>query len=263
MPFSIRTFKRDRESIKDLFGIEIKPIRVDHTYLYQIEDDDDEVSDGSITKLLESFTLYQALGGTKQKADFIHFESRKPTNMCLFDPLVKAIEASLLLKIAYHKFNQEFVERKIEPYGLKEFKNRWYLIGRDADSQFLKTFALDRIEKVSVLDEHFLPKNRIDLKEHYADLFGIISPDDNSKKQQVVLSFEHLQGKYIKSLPLHSSQEILIDNEKELRIGLELYITYDFIMELLSYGHTVTVLEPAELIDELKWRTKLMAGKYN
>jgi predicted DNA-binding transcriptional regulator YafY len=70
--------------------------------------------------------------------------------------------------------------------------------------------------------------------------------------EQVILSFDPEQGKYIKSLPLHDSQQILVDNSEEFRIKLELYITFDFIMEILSYGSRVKVLEPVELVEEVK-----------
>lgn len=66
------------------------------------------------------------------------------------------------------------------------------------------------------------------------------------------MSLDPFQGKYIKSLPLHHSQQILIDNEEELQIKLSLLITHDFVMELLSFGENVTVLKPASLVEQLK-----------
>lgn len=70
--------------------------------------------------------------------------------------------------------------------------------------------------------------------------------------QEVILSFDPVQGKYIKSLPLHESQEIILDNDDELEVKLLLYLTYDFNMELLSYGERVKVLKPDSLIEEMK-----------
>ena len=69
--------------------------------------------------------------------------------------------------------------------------------------------------------------------------------------QQIILSYEPIQGKYIKSFPLHESQQIIIDNDDELRIKLYVYITHDLNMELLSYGNSLTVLEPKILVDGL------------
>jgi predicted DNA-binding transcriptional regulator YafY len=85
----------------------------------------------------------------------------------------------------------------------------------------------------------------------YKHCFGIIYPGE-VKPQKVVLSFEPFQGKYIKSLPLHETQEVLIDNEKELRISLNIYLTHDFKMEILSFGENVKVIEPQDFAEELK-----------
>jgi predicted DNA-binding transcriptional regulator YafY len=68
----------------------------------------------------------------------------------------------------------------------------------------------------------------------------------------VILSFDPFQGKYIKSLPLHDTQEIIKDTERELRIRLTLYLTHDFLMKLLSYGDTVKVIKPKQLAVKLR-----------
>jgi predicted DNA-binding transcriptional regulator YafY len=72
------------------------------------------------------------------------------------------------------------------------------------------------------------------------------------KPSEVILSFDPFQGKYIKSLPLHETQDIIKDTDDELRLRLTLYLTHDFLMELLSYGDTVKVIKPKRLAMELK-----------
>jgi len=89
-----------------------------------------------------------------------------------------------------------------------------------------------------------------DVNEYYKSCFGIISPEEGQQLQEVILSFDPYQGKYIKSSPLHESQEILKDNEKELLIKLTLFVTYDFLMELLSFGENLKVIQPDNLIKE-------------
>jgi predicted DNA-binding transcriptional regulator YafY len=78
----------------------------------------------------------------------------------------------------------------------------------------------------------------------------------------VILSFDPLQGKYIKSLPLHESQQIIADNEDELRIRLKLFITHDFYMELLSYGDNLKIIKPQSLIDDVKKSASAMFKLY-
>ena len=88
-----------------------------------------------------------------------------------------------------------------------------------------------------------------------------MAPNDDAP-QDIILSFDPFQGKYIKTLPLHESQQILIDNKDELQLKLNLYLTYDFIMELLSYGEKVKVLKPRSLANEIKAAHQKAVGQY-
>ena len=81
--------------------------------------------------------------------------------------------------------------------------------------------------------------------------------------KEIILSFDPFNGNYIKSYPLHKSQKILIDDDKELRIRLYLHETYDFIMELLSYGDNLQIIQPQSLIDVIKEKIKNMNRIYN
>lgn len=74
--------------------------------------------------------------------------------------------------------------------------------------------------------------------------FGIILPHEDQQIEEVILSYSAFQGKYIKSLPLHHTQEIVVDNDEELRVKLNMYVTHDFVMELLSVGAEVKVVAP-------------------
>ena len=98
---------------------------------------------------------------------------------------------------------------------------------------------------------NFLYEQNFSSEEHFRYCFGIISPN-GQEPQEIILSFDALQGKYIKSLPIHDTQKIVIDTEDEQQISLRLCITHDLVMELLSYGEHVKVLQPVELVDIVK-----------
>jgi len=139
----------------------------------------------------------------------------------------------------------------LEPHALKEFKNRWYLIGKEVNGQIAKTFALDRLTNLETINTHFEYPLDPTLDAAFKYSFGIMGPE-TAEPDQIILSFNVVQGKYIKTLPLHETQEIILDNAQELRIKLKLFVTYDLIMELMSYGSNLLVLEPASLAQRLK-----------
>lgn len=243
---SKRTFKRDTEEIFSFYSIEIK---YDFTQkVYYIEEEGDPVKSD---RLMEAFDTLYVLNMTEDLSNFIHFERIKPKGTDNLYGLVHSIKNKLQIRFDYEKYWEETItNRVVEPYCLKEFKNRWYLIAKEVKNDHPKTFALDRMSGLEITNVKFAVHASFDMNKLFKYAYGIITPQDQ-KIEDVVLSFDPEQGKYIKSLPLHESQEILVDNERELKIKLKLYLTYDFEMELLSYAEQVKVLEPVSLAEKL------------
>lgn len=142
---------------------------------------------------------------------------------------------------------------------LQEFKYRWYLFAENGER--VKCYGLDRMTNLHIRDAHFETPVGFNLAERFKYCFGIISSDDE-QPHEVILSFDPFQGNYVKSLPLHHTQQILVDSGEELRISLTVCLTHDFLMELLSFGDTVKAIQPQKLIDKLKSTYQNTLGKY-
>jgi predicted DNA-binding transcriptional regulator YafY len=243
---SKRTFKRDTEDILSLYSIEIKYNFTDKVYYI-----DDEGNAAKSDRLLEAFDTLYVLNMAEDLSNYIHFERIKPKGTDNLYGLVHSIKNKLQIRFEYEKYWEENItNRVVEPYCLKEFKNRWYLIAKEVKNDHPKTFALDRMSGLEITNVKFAVPASFDMNKLFKYSYGIITPQDQ-KIEDVVLSFDPEQGKYIKSLPLHESQEILVNDETELKIKLKLYLTYDFEMELLSYADKVKVLEPVSLAEKL------------
>jgi predicted DNA-binding transcriptional regulator YafY len=244
---SKRTFSRDINEIGSLYGTYIKYNASSKKYYIEMESDAE-----MNVRMLEAFDTFNLLNLTQRLSNQVHFEKRKPQGTDNLFGLLHAIKNKLLIKFTYQKYwsNADTV-RKVEPYVLKEFKNRWYVLAKDLGDNNVKSFALDRITEMEISKKKFKTPAKYNVDEHYKYSFGIMSPNDD-QPQEIILSFDPIQGKYAKSLPWHQSQEVLIDNENELRIKLTLYITHDFFMELLSHGNTVRVIQPRSLIEAMR-----------
>jgi hypothetical protein len=81
----------------------------------------------------------------------------------------------------------------------------------------------------------------------YEHCFGINAAEENTQPEEVVLSFNPIKGKYIRLYPSHHSQITLIDNEEEIRVGLKVYITFDFMLELLKHTGEIRIIQPESL----------------
>jgi predicted DNA-binding transcriptional regulator YafY len=164
----------------------------------------------------------------------------------------------LKISFTYQKYYTDAPEQKVvKPLALKVYRYRWYLIAVDRDD---RRYGLDRISNLKILSDHFAPHN-VDINEIQKHSFGVEVAKDYTP-QKIVLSFTPEAGKYAKSLPWHDSQEILIDNDKELRISLYVYPTEDFKMEILSQSKNIKVIEPQSLVDEMKEIYRGALGRY-
>ncbi|MBX2965659.1 MAG: WYL domain-containing protein [Cyclobacteriaceae bacterium] len=247
LTISKRTFQRDLNEIRDIFQVDIQYDFSRKVYF---------VSDGNRSevtgRMLEAFDMFNALNLTDDLSQFIHFEKRKAQGTEHFYGLLHCIKNRLVVRFPYLKFEEdEITKREAEPYALKEFKGRWYLLANDQKDGMLKTFGLDRIQELEITKKKFQWPVGFNANELFRDYFGIISTAER-EPEEVVLSFDPFQGKYVKSFPLHESQKVITDNDTETRIRLSVHITYDFVVELLSFGGRVKIISPVSLQKEVR-----------
>jgi len=244
---SKRTFQRDIKDIRAIYKIDIV---YDPTIMAYCIDSDDHPE--ATERILEAFDTFNALNITDRLSDHIHFENRRPQGTENLYGLLHAIKNQLLIRFSYQKYwEEELSQRVVEPYALKEFQNRWYVLANDLKDNNVKSFALDRLTNLDITKRKFLSPNDFNVNEHFKYCFGIISANRNPP-QEIVLSFDPHEGKYIKSMPLHESQVILKDTAEEVLLKLTLVITHDFLMEILSHGEYVKVIKPLNLVTDVK-----------
>jgi predicted DNA-binding transcriptional regulator YafY len=248
--FSKRTFERDVKDIAALYGAEIVYSKKERGYFLETD-----VNSSALEQMLTGFDLLNAFKLTKNIAPHVFLEDRKPMGTQHLFGLLHAIQEKLVVEFTHQKFWEEHsTQRTVYPIAVKEFRYRWYLVAEDQKDHRVKTFGLDRISDLQISANHFSRKDYSAVLEKFKHAFGVIASDEE-KPTEVILSFTPFQGKYVKSLPLHHSQKVLIDNPQETRISLLIYPTHDFIMELLSFGKEVTIEEP-------KWLKQQVVQKH-
>ena len=258
LKFTKRTFLRDKEAILEVFLINISYRRSNNTYAIEYDEIDEYHED-----IFDNLLLVEAYKEVKGKKNVMFFEQRKSRGLHWLNGLVHAITHQKIITLNYTKFWEGVSHKKtLEPYALKEFRNRWYLLANEKDGKgfFLKTFGLDRISDLEISNSSFKPE-KIDIENYFRNSFGIIY-GENEEVEEIVLSFDSEQGQYIKTLPMHHSQKVLIDNDKEYRIQLTLFPTYDFEREVLSHGERVKVISPKSFKEHLQNEVKKMLKNY-
>lgn len=238
---SQRTIQRDIEDIRTDLGVSIEYCRTNRGYYIPA----DEESADSIERVFEPFEILNSLGADSGMQNFIIPEPRTATGTEHLFGLLYAIKNSLKVSFDYQTFSGDAPHsHTVQPYFIKESRGRWYLLAYQ--QEMLKTYGLDRMNLLQMTTERFVRKGSIDVREKYHNCFGIISNEEYSV-EQVELSFDALDGKYLKSRPLHHSQRVIKDTAQEFQITLTLRITPDFVMELLSRSNSLRVIKPLSL----------------
>lgn len=204
----------------------------------------------AIEKILDAVAIRKGFSTAAQAKAIVQTE-RAPlvTGSNWIPKIVEAININSLIAFEYQKFDDdEFKVVKLQPYLLKEDRHLWYVLGRNKKGR-LVTYALDRISKLEILDDKFVPDS-VDFEDYFKYSFGITVND--LAPLNVTLSFKVFQGKYVKALPIHPTQKTLIDNNDEFRISVDVIPSYEFYEKILGYGANVLVISPSEIINELK-----------
>lgn len=243
---TVRTFQRDISDISRLFHVTISYDFSRKVYFIE----EDEKSDFN-NRMLESIDTINTLRMADDLLKFLWFEKRKAQGTHHLHGMLHAIRNRIVLSLIHRKYDgDESTTRDVAPYGLKESRGRWYLVAKDREDKRIKTFGLDRVLDFQHTPRRFDAPAGFDVNHHFRYCFGVINPEDE-RPETIILSFDAEQGKYIRSYPLHESQRILTDNDDELRISLKLYVTYDLIQEILSYGDRVEIIAPETLRHEV------------
>ena len=151
------------------------------------------------------------------------------------------------IQITYEPFGKVPFDAEIHPYFLKQYNNRWYILGYNTDYKDISVFALDRIKKVESLTEDFIPDTLIeDPFDYFFDVIGTTIPD--GKVEKVVLQFASKRYEYVSAKPIHHTQKT---DDTNHTITIEVIPNKELEAIILGFGKDVEVLEPEHLRNEI------------
>lgn len=249
-PLSRATFNRWKDAIFSQFGIIISCQRAGG-YLYYIENPEDIDEDNLKKWMLDSFAVGNLIGENLSLKDRI-LVNQVPSARDYLAALLEAMKENRTVTITYCAFGKtKSYTFCIEPYCVKMFENRWYVLVHNVQYDDIRIYGLDRIEDLKVEDRAFkLPKN-FSASDFFSSYYGIVT-NMNIKPERIVIRAYRDHIPYINSLPLHHSQKLLEDNGEYADFELYLAPTYDFVMRLLHVGSMIEVVSPASLRKTMK-----------
>lgn len=244
-PLHRATFNRWKDAIFEQFGVIISCQRAGG-YKYYIENPEAIQEDKLKNWMLDTFTVGNIIGENLSLQDRI-LVNQIPSGREYLTVIMEAMKENKVLHITYKSFVKEKSHSfNIEPYCIKLFENRWYVLARSPYYDQIRIYGLDRIDAAELTEETFkLPKD-FSAEEYFSHNYGIAVGYDIKPERIVIRAYEkHIP--YMKSLPLHHSQRLIEDNGEYADFEMYLAPTYDFIMCLLQKGAMIEVISPQSL----------------
>ena len=255
-----RTFHTWIHEVEEMFGLVIICERKGG-YNYYIENAEEIKQGGLRNWLLNTISTSNLLMDNQQLKDRILLEEA-PSVKEYLEPIIKAMKSNLTLTVTYQSYwREESSTFELEPYCVKLFKQRWYLVGKSAFYNQVRVYALDRIQELAMGEKKFKMPKKFNPASYFEDFYGIIA-HENPKVETVKLKVSAFHSNYLRSLPLHPTQKEVEKGEEFSVFEMRLCPEFDFQQELLRNGQEVEVLEPLWLRREIAGIVKRMWNNY-
>jgi predicted DNA-binding transcriptional regulator YafY len=214
----------------------------------------------AIGKIMETVNISRALG----EEDFnqiIQVEENTANSVQWLEELTKHIIARQVVQFHYHSFSSgKESEKIVHPYLLKEYRNRWYLIGWSKKDEAMRTYGLDRMSNLSTIKEKYYRHKAFNAADFFRYSFGITV--GNMVPEEIVLQFTGFDILFVKSQPLHNTQKIISDKKDTLTIALKVIPSPELTMASRSFGASVKVLQPEWLAKEIRTNAQSVLNQY-
>lgn len=242
---SLRTFHEHRKGIKELFGIDIVCDK-SNGFCYSVRNPEVLSQKRLPNWLLKAYSVPEGFATYRRMYDRVLLEE-VPKGKEYLDPILDALQRDVILLVDYQNYEGPHELFNIHPYALKIYSRQWFLLGYIEERKAIGTITLNLIIDLEQTGRTFVRPKDFDARKYFSNTVGI--PEcENLPVEKVRIRTYGLQMKYLRSVPLHKSQEeVLTRNGDFADFQYKLCITPELVSALLSKGNNVEVLEPESL----------------
>ena len=232
-------FHRWKSAIELLFDVTIKHNAFNEYYI-------DEAADlrgtNLRTRMLNIMSIDSLLKDSKELSNQILFEP-VPSGEKFLAPIIEAMRDKCVLQMTYQGFGKPRPYTfPIEPYCLKMFKQRWYVLARSPYTDEIRVYGLDRIHKIEPTNTKYEHPDGCTAERYFQNVYGITALDGEPEK--ITISISEEQAPYLRTLPLVDSQKEIEPINGYPAFSFYVYPSEDFCQELRKYGSDLEVHEP-------------------
>ena len=262
-----RTIERDFKSLTEEFGIKVTYNRAEKGYEIDTESQHRVQSLLKFVEIIHVGEIFkQGLDDFDELRDIIDIaDSSKFKGIHNLKDILLAIKKKQKITFVHENYYKGTeIAYKITPLRIKEYLNRWYVIGVPEGYDEIRTFGIDRIGHLQTGEISKVKRAAFEKQlDQFMNIIGLTYGNVDNKPEKVVLKVDHKQLKYLNSLPLHFTQVIEYNEKKSYAlVTYKIIPNYEFMIEVLKMNDMVEVIEPAWLREEVKNMLKASLANY-
>ena len=250
-------FHRWKSTVEMLFDVHIKCNAYNE---YYIEEASDLRGADLRLRLLNLMSMDSLLKDSKELSDQILFEPI-PSGEKFLAPIIEALRDKTAIEMTYQGFTKDYPATFIvEPYCLKMFRQRWYMLAYSPGLDKAMIYSLDRVHAIEPTKQKYkLPKD-FNAEAYFKNTYGVTGMDE--EPEVIEICIDAMQANYLRTLPLHSSQEEIERNDDYSIFRFHMVPSYEFLQELRKYGSDVEVISPESVRAEFREDTESLYRIY-
>lgn len=255
--FARSTFNRHKDAIQDIFGINIDCDRKGG-YKYYIANEKVLREDTVQNWIVSTMSVNDVISDSKALHDRIVLQ-QIPCDEYL-ETFINAMKRKVRVEVKYRRYESDNItEVDFEPYCLKLFNQRWYVLAhfhRDAtpekeERDYYGVYSFDRMQEVSLTNVKFEVRDHFDAQDYFSECFGVFA-SESTPAERIVLRAYNKQRYYLNDLPLHHSQKVIGRGENYTDFEYYIRPTIDFCGHILSLANQLKVIYPQSLADRIR-----------
>lgn len=260
VPLSRTTFNRHRDEIEDIFGIRIICSRKNGNR-YMIENADSLDKHSVENWMANTISINNVIAENRSVSDRILLEAI-PSEGETLQTAIEAMKEGHKFEFDYKKYySPESKNYSIEPYCVKLYHRRWYLLGRYSHDKDFRLFAFDRISNAHKSSDKFIIDKTFNASDYFNDCFGV-ALNTSVPVQKVIIRAYINERYYLRDLPLHPSQRLVREGDGYFDYEVTIRPTEDFLGYLLSRSNFVKIISPESLANQLKEMALSIVRRY-
>lgn len=250
-------FHRWKSTAEMLFDVHIKCNAYNE---YYIEEASDIRGADLRLRLLNLMSMDSLLKDSKELSDRILFEP-VPSGEKFLTPIIEAMRDKTAIEMTYQSFTRQkpatFI---VEPYCLKVFKQRWYMLAYSPGLDKAMIYSLDRVHAVESTKQKYKIPADFNAEAYFKNTYGVTGTYE--VPEDIEICIDAMQANYLRTLPLHSSQEEIERNDDYSIFRFHVVPSYEFLQELRKYGSDVEVISPESVRAEFREDTESLYRIY-